>query len=314
MNRLCALLLLLTVFTARSLAAGASPTPSATTAAGGPLVTTLAGTGSGGFGNGTGIHDVMFNDPNGLVTDPSGNVYIADAGNNMIRKITPDGVVTTLAGFAGSYGFGSENGVGTAASFNGPMGIAMDASGNFYVADSVNCLVRKITPAGVVTTLAGTVGVTGSANGSGTAASFNDPYSVAVDSSGNIYVADYGNNLIRKITPAGVVTTLAVSAGGTGSANAGAANAGATSFKDPSGMAFDSSGNLYVADAGNNLIRKITPAGVMTTLAGSAGVAGSANGNATAALFYGPFGVTVDASGNVYVADSGNELIRKIAP
>jgi hypothetical protein len=163
------------------------------------VVTTLAGTGSSGSTNGTGTA-ASFNNPFGGAVDGSGNVYVADSGNRLIRKITSAGVVTTLAG---SGSFGSANGTGTAASFSYPQGVAVDGSGNVYVGDSNNNLIRKITSAGVVTTLAGT-GSSGSTNGTGTAASFNNPFGVAVDGSGNVYVTDLSNHLIRKIA-----TTLA---------------------------------------------------------------------------------------------------------
>jgi len=269
----------------------------------GGIVTTFAGSaGVTGSTNATGTA-ASFNRPQGVAVDVSGNVYVADSGNNLIRKITSGGVVTTLAG-SGSPG--SANATGTAASFNQPVGIAVDSSGNVYVGDSHSFLIRKVTSGGVVTTLAGS-GSSGSANATGTAASFDNPFGVAVDSSGNVYVADNWNNLIRKITPGGVVTTLAGS-GSPGSANR---TGTAASFKTPNGIAVDSSGNVYVADFGNNLIREITSGGVVTTLAGS-GSLGSANATGTAASFNGPAGIAVDASGHVYVGDSGNDLVREI--
>jgi streptogramin lyase len=211
--------------------------------------------------------------------------------------------------FAGSGASGSANGTGTAASFNHPFGVAVDGSGNVYVADSTNDTVRKITSAGVVSTFAGQTGVTGTANGTGTAASFNYPVGVAIDGSGNVYMTDFTNEVIRKITSAGVVSTFAGQAGVSGSANG---TGTAASFKGPSGIAVDASGNVYVGDQLNCTVRKITPAGVVSTLAGQAGVTGSANGIGTAATFNSPFGVVVDGSGNVYVADYYNYMIRKI--
>lgn len=209
--------------------------------------------------------------------------------------------------FAGSTTQGSADGTGASASFWGTSGVAMDALGNIYVADSKNDLIRKITPVGVVTTLAGSAGVAGHADGTGTSATFNQPAAVAVDSTGNVYVADYGNNEIRKITAAGVVTTFA------GQLTSGAADGTGTaaSFWRPSGVAVDSSGNLYVADTLNNEIRMITPGAVVTTLAGSV-TAGSADGSGTSASFNAPKGVGVDSSGNIYVADTLNNEIRKI--
>ncbi len=269
------------------------------------VVTTPAGTaGQVGSTNGG-----LFNAPVGVAVDASGNLYVADSRNDTIRKITAAGVVTTLAGSAGSAG--STDGTGAAARFNTPLGVAVDASGNVYVADSANDTIRKITAAGVVTTLAGTAGQAGSADGTGAAARFKTPYGVAVDSSGNVYVADTGNDTIRKITPAGVVTTLAGTAGAAGSTDGTGA---AARFRNPLGVAVDSSGNVYVADSTNDTIRKITPAGVVTTLAGTAGAAGSTDGTGAAARFNSPCGVAIDASGNVYVGDQTNDTIRKITP
>ena len=180
--------------------------------------------------------------------------------------------------------------------------MAVDSAGNVYVADAYNDEIRKITPSGVVTTLAGSAGQAGSSDGTGSAARFIDPCGVAVDSAGNVYVADYGNDEIRKITPSGVVTTLAGSAGQTGSSDG---TGSAARFDDPMGVAVDSAGNVYVADYGNDEIRKITPSGVVTTLAGSAGQTGSSDGTGSAARFDYPMGVAVDSAGNVYVADHG---------
>lgn len=266
--------------------------------------TIVAGSDSAGLVNGPGTV-ARFNHPFGITVDAAGNVYIADQGNNVIRKMAPSALVTTFAGMAGIQG--AANGADTAASFYKPFGVATDASGNVYVADAGNNLIRIITPAGLVSTFAGR-GAAGAANGKDTA-TFNSPLGVAVDGSGNVYVADYGNNLIRKITPAGVVSTLA----GTGAAGADNGAGNIATFNLPEGVAVDAAGNVYVADNGNDLIRKITPEGVVSTLAGSGG-AGSAGGTGTAASFNSPFGVAADGAGNVYVADSGNNLIRKISP
>lgn len=276
------------------------------TAAG--VVTTLAGVaGSQGYTDGAGTA-AKFGEPFGIAADTSGNVYVADTLNNTIRKITPAGVVSTLAGNGKQ---GSSDGTGTAAQFNEPRGVAVDSAGNVYVADYQNSLIRKITAAGVVTTLAGAARQEGSTDGTGTAARFKAPNGIAVDSSGNVYVTDSGNRTVRKITSAGVVTTFAGSATGAGSATDGTGTA--ARFGDPRQLSVDSAGNLYVADYTAHTIRKITPAGVVTTVAGTSGSTGSTDGTGTAALFYYPSGTAVDSSGNVYVADTSNHAIRKIS-
>jgi sugar lactone lactonase YvrE len=279
------------------------------------VVTTLAGAaGQTGNSDGTGSA-ARFDTPRGVAVDSGDNVYVADTFNDAIRKITPAGVVTTLAGSAGQIG--STDGLGSAARFNNPYGVAADSGGNLYVADTFNHTIRKITPAGVVTTLAGSAGQIGSTDGSGSAARFNNPSGAAVDSAGNVYVADSENYTIRKITPAGVVTTLAGGAGpdyrdGTG---------GAARLGFPRSLAVDGTGNVYVASQrGYSMIRKITPSGVVTTLAGMAaqpGIGdgtGSADGIGRAARFNDPCGVAVDSGGNLYVADTDNHRITKGSP
>lgn len=305
-------------------------------------VTTFAGNGVPGNIDGTGIA-ASFNDPTRLGLDAAGNLYVADRDNNLIRKITPNGEVTTFASgfnqpngvvvgidgniyiadaasnrikmitpegavsvFAGSGSQGSANGQATSASFHYPYSVAMDAAGNMYVADSQNNLIRKITPAGNVSTLAGS-GSAGFADGVGTSASFYNPSSVATDAAGNIYVADSYNYRVRKITPAGVVTTIA------GNSNSGNGNGTALSatFNVPAGVAVDAGGNVYVADITNNLIRKIDPMGIVTTLAGS-GNAGATDGVGSLATFNRPNDVQVDPAGFLYITDYGNSLIRKV--
>ncbi len=262
-----------------------------------------------------------FHGPAGLAVDSAGSVYVPDYYNNTIRKVTPIGtnwVVTTLAGLAGVAGIA--DGTNSAARFNEPYGLAVDTNGNVYVADAVNETIRQVTPVGtnwVVTTLAGKAGSSGSSDGTNGAARFNYPEDVAVDTNGNIYVADGNNNTIRKATPVGtnwIVTTLAGKAGTTGSADG---TNGAARFDSPSGVAVDSAGNLYVDDFYNNTIRKVTPVGtnwVVTTLAGKAGIAGSADGTNSAARFNGPNGVALDSAGNVYVTDINDNIIRKVTP
>ena len=271
------------------------------------MVTTVAGSsGNKGSTDGPGSA-ARFNSPEGLEVDGSGNIYVADKDNDTIRKITPEGMVTTVAGSAGNSG--STDGLANAARFSHPYGLALDGSGNLYVADISNDTIRKIAPDGMVTTVAGGAGIRGSTDGSASAARFNHPYGVTVDGSGNLYVADKDNYTIRKITPGGIVTTLAGSSGYIGS-NDGIG--GAARFKGPVGAAVDRSGNLYVTDMDNDTIRKVTPDGMVTTVAGSAGVVGSSDGTGSSARFRGPMGVAVDGNGNLYVADSQNYTIRKI--
>lgn len=285
-------------------------------------VTTLAGrAGFRGSADGSGT-DARFDNPSGIATDMMGNVYVADYGGDVyhadyggctIRKITPAGVVTTLAGLAGSAG--SDDGIGSAARFNHPTGVAVDAAGNVYVADFLNDTIRRITPDGVVTTLAGLAGNSGSLDDTGSAARFWLPRGLAVNAAGNVYVADAGNATIRKIAPGGVVTTLAGTAGGhVAYGTTGDGTGSEARFMYVASVATDLAGNVYVADGQMNNVRRITPDGVVTTLAGgTVETAGSADGTGCDARFDGPYGVTVDAAGNVNVADTLNHAIRRIS-
>ncbi len=269
-------------------------------------VTTFAGTaGSSGTTDGTGTA-ARFSGPYGITIDSSGNLYVSDSDNHCIRKITSAGVVTTFAGLCGTSG--TTDGTGTAARFGNPNGITIDSSGNLYVVQPGYQTIRKITSAGVVTTFAGTAGSSGTTDGTGTAARFNYPKGITIDTSGNLYVADDGNHCIRKITSAGVVTTFA---GLCGTSNLTDGTGTAARFSSPEGITADTSGNLYVTDY-NQIIRKITSAGVVTTFAGSSLGSGFTDGTGTAARFYWPKGITADTSGNLFVADSGNYRIRKI--
>jgi hypothetical protein len=276
------------------------------TSSSGATVTTFAGTaGSQGSADGIGTA-ALFHSPSAITTDGT-NLYVTDSGNNTIRKIViATGAVAIFSGSAGDSG--STDGIGTAALFNRPSGITTDGT-NLYVADSGNNTIRKIAIAtGEVTTLAGTAESFGSADGTGSAALFNNPLGVASDVN-DVYVADAGNNTIRKIVIAtGEVTTLAGTAGSSGSSDG---TGTAALFNNPSEIASDGT-NLYIADAGNNTIRKIVIAtGEVTTLAGTAGSSGAADGTGTAALFNNPLGIATDRT-NLYIADAGNNTIRKI--
>jgi hypothetical protein len=236
-------------------------------------------------------------------------VYVAEYQNHGIRKITPTGVVTTLAGLLGTSG--TNNGTGTAARFTNPLGVAVDASGNVYVGDAGNHAIRKITPAGAVTTLAGLIGTSGTNDGVGSEARFKFPEHVAVDRSNFVYVADAGNSCIRKVAPDGTVTTLAGLSGNRGSDDG---TNSAARFYSPFGIAVDPAGTLYVGDTYNQLVRKITPGGVVTTIGGQAGTSGSTDGSGSEARFSSPEGLAADASGCVYVADASNQTIRRGSP
>ena len=266
------------------------------------VVSTFAGSGTAGSTDGTGTA-ASFNNPEGLTSDASGNVYVADAGNNKIRKITSAGVVTTFAG-SGTAGF--LDGTGTTAKFYYPYGITIDASGNVFVSDRTNNRIRKVTSAGTVSTLAGS-GTAGYADGTGTFASFNSPLGITVDANGFIYVVDCYNQRIRRITSSGVVSTLA------GSGSAGVVNGKGVlaSFNNPTGITVDASGNVYIVDNNNQVIRLISPAGLVTTLAGS-GTAGSADGTNLTASFYYPLSICIDTNWNLFLTDQNNNKIRKI--
>ena len=240
-------------------------------------------------------------------------------GNKSVTAdFSPETTVTVISTFAGLAGtIGSADGTGSAARFSYPHGVAVDSLGNVYVAEYGNHTIRKITPGGVVSTFAGLAGSTGSADGTASAARFDALFGVAVDSAGNVYVADLNNHTIRKITPGGVVSTLAglPGSGGTWGQPISADGTGSVArFSYPTDVAVDSAGNVYVTDQNNHTIRKITPGGVVSTLAGLPGSSGSADGTGSAARFYYPFGVAVDSVGNLYVTDSYNDTIRKITP
>lgn len=278
------------------------------------IFSTLAGNGQGAVdGPGT---VARFRQIRGLAVDSSGNVFVADSSNHVIRKITPDGTVSTYAGVLGAGG-GHVDGSGNVVRFNGPMGVVVDGGGNLFVSDSDNSI-RKITTAGVVSTVAGLGnGTFGDLGGQGSSAQFNAPWGLTLDNLGNLYVADTNNNSLRMITPAGVVTTLAGSEG-TGNADGAGSNA---KFDKPTGVVFDGIDSLYVADSSNQTLRRVTLAGMVSTFAGTAPHLGDyarsgggtvLDGTGSGAHFTYPRGLTIDGSGNVFVADSGAASVRKM--
>jgi sugar lactone lactonase YvrE len=262
--------------------------------------------GVSGSTDGTGSQ-ARFTNPRGIAMDVDGNIIVADTGNNLIRRITPNGRVTTIAGLAGTVG--SRDGTGIYARFDFPVSVAVDASDNIYVADLYNSTIRQVTPHGTAITIAGQAGVHGSVDGRGNAALFNFPMSIALDNSGNIYVADMLNNAIRKITPNGTVITWA----GRLSYTPGNADGptGIARFCHPCGVAVDNAGNVYVADSGNNTIRRISPDCTVTTLAGLAGQSGLVDGVGSAVRFGHPTALALDHLGELYVTDLDNTIIRK---
>jgi len=317
------------LFTAEASAQSLTYTPYA--------VTTVAGIAlNPGSSNGTGT-SAQFNSPYGVAADASGNVYVADSGNNSLRKITPGGVVTTIAGVSGNFKGIAIDGAGanlyltdftagtitkvvvssgsvstlnlTGGTLNNPIGICVDSGGNIYVADSGNFVIRKISPGGAMTTLAGTVGNSGGVDGTGGAAQFAYPTGIAVNrSSGNVYVADSSGNFIRMVTQAGVVTTLCGVFGQPGAVDG---SLGTALFRGPFGIAVDPSGNLYVTDNGSDLLREISSSGSVTTLAGQLSFKGYSDGTGSGARFSDGRGICVNASGILWIADADASTIRK---
>lgn len=264
------------------------------------IVSTLAGTGSIGTADGSGS-TAQFYDPTAVAVDAQGTVYVADYENHRIRKITSSGLVSTLAG---SENAGFADGIGRAALFSHPRSISVDAQGAVYVAD--NSKIRRILPNGAVNTLAGSAGI-GYTDGPGSTAQFGDFLSLVATAQGVVYVADYNNHCIRKITSVGIVSTIA----GTGIPGF-ADGAGSTAqFNKPNGIAVDNQETLFVTDFVNFRVRKITPAGTVTTIAGT-GNSGCIDGSGSTAQFGFIYGIAVNNQGVIYVADRGCNRIRQI--
>ena len=278
-------------------------------AAGTGIISTIAGTGPTGYsGDGGPATKATFTYPTGVAVDSSGNVYVADSANCAIRKINTSGIITTVAG--GQGGFGGDGGPATKAQLSGPQGVTVDASGNLYIADNGNERIRYVNASGIITTIAGTGAVGFSGDGSpATGATLDEPVAVAVDAGGAVYVADMANNRIRRFVAGGNMGTFAgtaVSAGDGGPSTQ-------ARLDNPLSVAVDQSGNLYIADPSANRVRKVTPSGTITTLAGNGEAAyGGDNGPGPEAALNYPDAVAVDSAGNVYIADARNERIRRV--
>ncbi len=277
------------------------------------VITTVAGGGLIDNGPGTAV---ALNGPAAIVADNSGHLYIADYANNCVRQLTlSTGVITTIAGI-GISGANGDGGQGTAAALDYPTATAVDNAGHLFIADEYSQRVREVTlSTGVITTIAGngTVGnSTTSYSGQATAAELDDPTGVAVDASGNVYIADAGNNCVLEVNASGVITTIA--GDGTAGYNGDGIEGTAAELNDPTGVAVDNAGHLFIADDGNDRIRALNlSTGVITTIAdnGTAGYNGDGIAGTAAELNL-PFGVAVDAAGNLLIADTGNNRIRQL--
>jgi sugar lactone lactonase YvrE len=276
------------------------------------IIATVAGNGSFGYsGDGGPATSAQLAYPYGVALDASGNLYIADYLNSRIRKVSAEGIITTVAG-NGSAGYSGDGGPATSAQLGLPSGVAVDASGNLYVADNLNNRIRKVSAAGIITTVAGngSIGYSGD-SGPATSAQLSTPTGVAVDASGNLYIADTNNYRIRKISAAGIITTVA--GNGTLGCSGDGGPAANAQLSRPDGVAVDASGNLYIADVVCNRVWKVSATGIIAIVAGG-GTGGLGDGGpATSAQLNQPAGVAVDASGNLYIVDTGNSRIRKVS-
>ena len=295
------------------------------------IVTTVAGSGTtgesgGGFsGDGGPAVEAQLRFPGGAALDGSGSLYIVDTWNHRIRKVDSAGIVTTIAGSGttgeGGGGFGGDGGPAVEARLRYPYGVTVDETGNLYIADAWNHRIRKVDSAGIVTTIAGS-GTEGYGGDGGPAvwAQLSHPQGVALDGSGNLYIADAWNHRIRKVDSAGIVTTIAgggTPGGGRGRFGRDSGLAVRARLKYPQGMALDAAGNLYFADIGNHRIRKVDASGIMRTIAGTGGAYGGFGGDggpALQAMLFSPRGMAADKAGNLYIADIGNHRIRRLTP
>lgn len=277
------------------------------------IITTIAGTGVLGYGgDDSAATNAKLYSPSGVAVDGSGNVYIGDNGNHRIRKVNAAGIITTVAG-TGATGYNGDGIAATAATLFSPHEVAVDTDGNLYISDVLNFRIRKVDASGIISTVAGkgTFMTYGGDNGAATATDIGDPYDLVVDATGNIIFATPDYHRVCKINPAGIITTVA----GTGMAGYNGDNIPATmaQLRNPFGVAVDGGGNVYIGDYYNNRVRKVNSSGIITTYAGtdSAGFSGD-GGPATMAQLHGPIDVTTDGAGNLYVTEWANFTVRYI--
>lgn len=281
--------------------------------------------GFGYSGDGGPATKAYLSGPEGVAVDSAGNVFIADSGNSRIRKVNPAGTITTVAGApqvcqrssllsACTYGFSGDGGPATSAFLNYPAGVAVDSAGNLLIADTDNERVRKVSPNGIITTVAGDGYYRyGGDGGPAASALLNTPRLIAVDNAGRLFIADTNNHRIRQVDTQGTITTVAGDGIGSYSGDGGPAASAALLY--PSGVAVDNAGDLFIADSGNNRVRKVSVGGAISTVAGNGTPGYSGDGGpATSAALNDPYGVAVDNAGNLFIADSGNNRIRKVNP
>lgn len=313
MRRWQYLVLILGIFIVPVFLLAASPDDNA-------IITTVAGTGKMGYnGDGGAAVSAELNNPFGITFDSAGNLYIADDHNQRIRMVSPSGIITTVAG-GGQMGFAGDGGPATSAKLNRPHDVAVDSSGNLYIADTYNYRIRKVDTSGIITTVAGN-GTQGFGGDGGAAISAELGYTgnIAIDSSGNLYIIEMFNSPIwgirlsniRKVSTSGIISTVAGK--GTNGFSGDGGPATSAELNGPAGIAFDSSGNFYFADRNNQRIRKVSTSGIITTVAGNGyfGIDGD-NIPATSAKLATPMAVAIDISGNLYFTDHGSHRIRRV--